>query len=118
MCRLLTALAVVGLLTGALAAPSRALASASMASQAATAQPAADMEDMPCCDPVRGAPDHRDMADCPFLALCVAKVLAGPAFGAVGGTRAATAAAQPLRDDLRRDGLSTAPRGHPPKPLS
>ena len=83
LCRLLAVFLIAGLVFAPLAArananPTASMAMASMADEAAS-EAASMSEDMPCC-PEKSLP--MDCADCPLMAICMAKTLqAQPAAG-------------------------------------
>ena len=118
--RLLTALAVIGLLAGTFAVPAtaRAAADATVDQEAAAERVAAMPDDMPCCDPEPSGPDCRDTKACPFAAACAAKIMPGivPAPSAI--ITSASPVPLPVRQDRLRPSLAAAPQGPPPKPRS
>lgn len=115
--RLLTVLAVAGLVSGPLAGPAKASAMADMAAAAmAVADPATMPADhMDCCDPLPWAPDQADMKTCPFATICTGKLQQGTATANFSQNRLAIAVTVPLFDDRPPDVLAASPLGHPPK---
>lgn len=124
--RLLTVLAVLGLVAGALVAPATAgsmmtvgTAMAGAATEPAigtavqTAMSAAD--EMTCCEPPRSTPDCQDGKACPFAATCATKTSQSLQAVAFVQARFATLTAIPLAHDQARDSLVLPPAGHPPK---
>ena len=125
--RLLTALAVLGLIAGASVAPAQARAFVGdgvqrdmVAQQGGVTTPhvAPMPDDMPCCDPEPSNPDCRDTKACPFAATCAAKIVPGilPSPPADGGPVAPVLL--PVRQDHIRPSLAAAPQAPPPKPRS
>lgn len=109
--RLITVLAVVGLVGGAFVAPTKA---GHMMDTAAMTSMAAD--GMECCDPPSSsANDCRDMKACPLAAVCSLKCPQTLASTEPMQTRLALAAPMPAADDQVSSGLSPKPLGHPPK---
>lgn len=109
--RLLTVLAVVGLVGGAFVAPAKAGPMTDVVVTAAMA------EGMECCDPPASAPsDCRDMKACPFAVLCAVKCPQSLASSASVQIRLAVAAAIPVLDDRPSGEFASPPLGHPPKP--
>lgn len=110
--RLLTVLAVVGLVAGALTAPAKA---GGMTDGVAVT--VLSTNGMPCCDPPQTAPDHcRDMKACPFAALCAAPCMPqGVARAVFSEPRVWVKALAPLRNDRQSDSFASSPLGHPPK---
>ena len=124
--RLLTALAVLGLVAGALVAPAQARAFAGgdyrdvVAQQDDVASPhvAPMPADMPCCDPAPSDPDCRDTKACPFAAACAAKIVAGILPTPLAGDALVAPVLLPVRQDHIRPSLAAAPQAPPPKPRS
>ena len=125
--RLLAALAVLGLVSGAFVAPTQARALtgeavhrdvADQLDSVATPNVAPMPDDMPCCDPEPSNPDCRDTKACPFAAACAAKIVPAilPAPPVDSGPVAP--APLPIRQDHTRPGLAAAPQAPPPKPRS
>jgi hypothetical protein len=109
--RLLTVLAVVGLIGGAFVVPTKAVPvmdAAAMKSMAA--------DGMECCDPPPSSVDDcRDMKACPLAAVCSLKCPQSLASVEPMQPRLALAAWVPVADDHFSSGLSPKPLGHPPK---
>lgn len=110
--RLLSILAIVGLLTAPMVTPSSAVAMGD-ASMAGMSETASMPDGMPCCPDEK--PTLPDCAkSCPLAVLCMAKCFPGsPALSAAMPVRIAVAAVNVPWDDVSRDGLRDPP---PPKP--
>jgi hypothetical protein len=106
--RLLMALAVVGLISGAYAAPVKGN---SVIQTEDTVMSGASMD---CCDPPAAPADCRDMQACSFGTLCIAKVLQTVAV-VTDVERTAMWISTTLLDDQQADGLSSPPLDPPPK---
>lgn len=110
MSRLLTVLAVVGLVAGAFAAPAKAVPMGGMPATSIS------VDGMPCCDPAQSAAnDCRTMKACPFAAICAAKCPQGLVKADFDHTRLSVETLIPLRNDRQGKSLAAAPLGHPPK---
>lgn len=108
--RLLTVLAVVGLVAGAFAAPATAGPVGSTSASVTSA------DGMPCCDPPQSAPDGcRTTKACPFSAICAAKCPQSLVGAVFDQPRFSVANAIPLRNDRQDESLTATPLGHPPK---
>jgi hypothetical protein len=106
--RLLTVLAVVGLIGGAFVAPAKAVPSMVVT--------AVMSDGMDCCDPPAFAPnDCRDLEACPFAVLCAAKCPQSLASAGSVQIRFTVSAAIPVVDDRPLGDLTSPPLGHPPK---
>lgn len=105
LARLLTILAVVGLVSGAFTAP----AAAGLGGVSSIAM----SDGMPPCD--EGAPDCGDMKSCPFMVVCVAKCPQNvPATAALTTPMAVPAVLIP-EQDWRTSGLAVPPPVRPPE---
>lgn len=125
--RLLTALAVLGLVAGASVAPAQARALpggtvhwdvANQPDRVATPNVAPMPDDMPCCDPEPSNPDCRDTKACPFAATCAAKIMPGILPTPAVGSDPVAPAPLPVRQDHTRPSLAAAPQAPPPKSRS
>jgi hypothetical protein len=108
---LLAALAMLGLVLGPMAAPTRAMPmSMDMATPAFTDM---DMsEGMPCCP---DTPFKSDCAKvCPFMAVCAGFIFSDAAGATLTVPTTLLAVIAP-RDDAERSGLGQAPPPRPPK---
>lgn len=109
--RLLSILAIVGLLTAPMANPSNA-AAMDDASTAVMTEMASMPDGMPCCPDQPAFPDCSK--SCLMAVLCMAKCFPGtPAASATIPTRTAVAAVKVPWDDIWQDLLPDPP---PPKP--
>ncbi len=125
--RLLTALAVLGLVAGAFVAPAQAHAFAGrsvqrdvVAQQDNNTLPHTTPipDDMPCCDPEASGPDCRDTKACPFAAACAAKIVPGILPSPPADSGPVAPVLLPVRHDHTRPNLAAAPQAPPPKPCS
>lgn len=107
--RLLMAFAMVGLFSGAFAAPMKGGAMAD------TSASMVAVDGMQCCDPPQSSPDCRDMKGCPFATVCAAACPTRVPTYVFVQVRSATSLVMALRDDQLGDTLASSPLGHPPK---
>jgi hypothetical protein len=115
LCRLLAVLLIAGLVFAPLAARANANPMASMAVADEAASKAASMsDDMPCC-PEKSSP--MDCADCPLMAICMAKTLqAQPSAGAAEIQPVTLRMLLPMSDP-EAESLGLLPPPKPPRSL-
>lgn len=106
--RLLAVLAVVGLVSGALAPSAKAGSVSGVAAVAIS-------DGMPCCDPPQSGPDCRNMKACPFSAICAAQCMPGVVRSEFSHARRFVDAPIPVAGDRLGDSFASPPLGHPPK---
>jgi len=118
LCRLLAVFLIAGLVFAPLAArananPVASMAVASMTDEAAS-KAASMSDDMPCC-PEKSSP--MDCADCPLMAICMAKTLqAQPAAGAAEILPVTLRILLPVSDP-EAESLGLLPPPKPPRSL-
>jgi hypothetical protein len=114
LCRLLAVFLIAGLVFAPLAARANADPVASMA-RAAMAGDAASMPDgMPCC-PEKSSPV--DCADCPLLAICMAKTLQAQPSASVAQVQSVTLRMLLPGSDPEAESLGLLPPPKPPRSL-
>lgn len=114
LCRLLAVFLIAGLVFAPLAA--RAGMDSSMpAAMAAMADDAAMSEDMPCC-PDKSAPV--DCADCPLMAICLAKTLQAQPLASIAEIVPVTLRMLLPASDPEADSLGLSPPPRPPRSLA
>jgi hypothetical protein len=109
--RVLTGLALLGLVLSPVARPAMAMATGAVA-QADIAAPAMDMADMPCCPDSAPKPDCAK--DCPLMATCMGKTLQSAPHTSAPLVTYARASIVIPRNDARPDGFAQPPPPRPP----
>jgi hypothetical protein len=111
LCRLLSVFLIAGLVFAPLA--TRAGMDSNMpGAMAAMADDAAMAEDMPCC-PDKSAPV--DCADCPLMAICLAKTLQAPPLASIAEIEPVTLRMLLPASDPEADSLGLPPPPRPPR---
>jgi hypothetical protein len=105
--RLMTVLAVAGLVAGAWIAPAKAWPMVDIGPVVS--------DGMPCCDPPQESPDCQDMTLCPFAAVCAVQSSQSTPPTGFDLPPLPTKAAPVPDFDRKGDSLSSSPLGHPPK---
>ena len=111
LCRLLAVLVIVGLVISPLTARANAVVTASMTSMSGDA---AMSEDMPCC-PEKSLP--MDCADCPLMAICMAKTLQAQPSAGVAEIQPVTLRMLLPGSDPEVESVAYSPPPKPPRSL-
>ena len=113
--RLLTVFLIVGLVFAPLAALAKVDSQAAVAVAAMLDEAASMAKDMPCC-PEKSAP--ADCADCPLMAICMAKTLQAPAAAGVAAVGPVTLRRLLPASDPEAESLGLLPPPKPPRSLA
>lgn len=118
LCRLLSILAVVGLVLAPLTSPAVGMGATALGVGPSSMQQATAMtnmaDPMPCCPPEKPAVPDCQKA-CPLAAMCLAKCFGGLVPSNVVPFRVGFLEAMILGDDATPDGLAQAPPAKPPR---
>jgi hypothetical protein len=114
LCRLLAVFLIAGLVFAPLATRAR-MDSNMPAAMAAMADDAAMAEDMPCC-PDKSAPV--DCADCPLMAICLAKTLQALPLASIAEIEPVTLRMLLPASDPEADSLGLPPPPRPPRSMA
>ena len=114
LCRLLAFFLIVGLVIAPLSARANGSAMASMASASMSGDMADMSDDMPCC-PEKSVP--MDCADCPLMAICIAKTLQAQPSAGVAEIQSVTLRMLLPVSDPAAESLGLLPPPKPPRSL-
>jgi len=114
LCRLLAVFLIAGLVFAPLAARANANPTASMTMAAMADEAASVSEDMPCC-PEKSLP--MDCADCPLMAICMAKTLQAQPSAGIAEIQPVTLRMLLPGSDPEVESLGLLPPPKPPRSL-
>jgi hypothetical protein len=114
LCRLLAVFLIAGLVFAPLAARANADPMASMAMASMASDAASMSDDMPCC-PEKSVP--MDCADCPLMAICMAKTLQAQPSAGVAEIQSVTLRMLLPVSDPAAESLGLLPPPKPPRSL-
>jgi hypothetical protein len=114
LCRLLAVFLIAGLVFAPFAVRANVDSTASMAMAAMAGGAASMLDDMPCC-PEKSAP--ADCADCPLMAICMAKTLQAPPASGVAVIEPVTLRSLLPASDPEAESLGLSPPPKPPRSL-
>jgi hypothetical protein len=114
LCRLLAVFLIAGLVFAPLAVRANANPVAPMAMASMTGDAASMSDDMPCC-PEKSPP--MDCADCPLMAICMAKTLQAQPSASVAQVQSVTLRMLLPVSDPEAESLGLLPPPKPPRSL-